>query len=381
MARIVVGVYMFRYPLGGMLSWALQYLRGLTALGHEIYAVEKAHYAQACYDPQKDVMTDNPAAGLRVVGELLDAHDLQDRWCMADYNGRYHGLSAAALDDLFKTADLFIDCGSHGAWLEEAQRLPCRALIDGEPSYTQIRWQALADSGQDHPQYDYYFTNGLLYGSPDCDGPTLGKVWRPIPNPVDTAFYEPAPPPAKRKLTTVMNWSAHNPVYYQGRSYGQKDVEFERFMGLPKQTGIEMEVAVAGTPPVDRLKASGWRMRDAHEVTVTMDAYRQYIHESSGEFGVCKQVFVATRNGWFSDRSAAYLASGRPVVLQDTGFCDVLPTGAGLIAVKDQEEAAAAIDSVFAEYQMHAEAARRVAVEYLDAKKVMGGVLDAIGIG
>lgn len=380
MARIIVGVYMFRYPLGGMLSWALQYLRGLTALGHEVYAVEKAHYAQACFDPHQQVMTDDPAAGLRIVGELLDANGLRDRWCMADFHGRCHGLSARALDELFNNADLFIDCGSHGSWLEEAQPLPCRVLIDGEPSYTQIRWQALADSGQSHPVYDYYFTNGLLYGRPGCGGPTLGEVWRPVPNPVDTNFYKPLPAPSEHRLTTVMNWSAHKPLHYHGRSYGQKDVEFERFILLPGRTDIPMEVAVAGKPPTGRLETTGWRVRDAHRVTATLDTYRDYIRDSAGEFGVCKEVFVATRNGWFSDRSAAYLACGRPVILQDTGFSDVLPTGEGLMAINDEDEAAEAIEAVFADYDRHAAAARRIAVEYLDAKRVMGAVLDAVGI-
>lgn len=381
MARIIVGVYMFRYPLGGMLSWALQYLRGLDAHGHEVYVVEKAHYPRACYNPDQKAMTDDPAAGLRIVGDLLQANGLGERWCMADHRGRYHGMPASRLDDLFKTADLFIDCGSHGSWLDRAADLPCRVLIDGEPSYTQIRWQALAASGQDPPGYDFYFTNGLLYGTPGCDAPTLGKTWRPIPNPVDTGFYQPLPPPRVNKLTTVMNWSAHQTVEYKGRSLGQKDAEFERFIGLPGRTGTRMELAVAGNAPNERLESHGWHVRDAHEVTKTLDSYRAYIRGSAGEFGVCKQVFVATRNGWFSDRSAAYLASGRPVILQDTGFSEVLPTGAGLLAVNSEDEAAAAIGSVFADYGTHADAARRIAVEYLDAKKVMGGLLDVVGIG
>jgi hypothetical protein len=381
MAKIIVGVYMFRYPLGGMLSWALQYLRGLSALGHEVYAVEKAHYPQACYDPARNTMTDDPAAGLRIVGGLLDNSGLGERWCMTDYRGRCHGMSATQMNELFKQADIFIDCGSHGSWLEEAASLPCRVLIDGEPSYTQIRWEALIASGQNPPAYDHYFTNGLLFGTDTCDAPTLGHTWRPIPNPVDTAFYQPLPAPDFRKLSTVMNWSAHNKVNYKGRELGQKDAEFERFIGLPGKTDVRMELAVAGNVPTQTLQSHGWVVRDAHEVTRTIGSYREYIRESAGEFGVCKQVFVATRNGWFSDRSAAYLASGRPVILQDTGFSEVLPTGEGLFAVNHEDEAASAIESVFSDYDRHAAAARRIAVEYLDAERVMGGLLNDVGIG
>lgn len=381
MARIIVGAYMFRYPLGGMLSWALQYIKGLDRLGHEVYIVEKAHYAGACYDPDHKAMTDDPATGLRIVGELLGQHGLGERWCMVDFEGRCHGIASVGLDELFKTADLFVDCGSHGSWLEQAARLPCRILIDGEPSYTQIQWQALVDSGQSIPEYDYYFTNGLLFGSRGCEVPTLGKTWWPIPNPVDTTYYQALPKPSTPKLTTVMNWSAHSPIEYQGRSLGQKDVEFDRFIELPKHIATKMEVAVAGVVPTEKLLSHGWLVRDAHEVTQTMNSYRAYIRDSAGEFGVCKQVFVATRNGWFSDRSAAYLASGRPVILQDTGFSEVLPTGVGLLAVSNEDDAVAAVEAVFADYDKHAAEARRIAVEYLDAKHVMTGVLDAIGLG
>ncbi len=283
------------------------------------------------------------------------------------------------LSDLFSTADLFIDCGSHGSWLDEAATLPCRILIDGEPTYTQIRWEALAASGQAVPQYDHYFTNGLLLGTPGCDAPTAGLTWHPIPNPVDTDFYQPLSQPRTNKLTTVMNWRSHDVIEYDGRTLGQKDVEFERFIGLPGRTDIQMEVAIAGDAPTKQLESRGWRVRDAHDVTHTLDAYRGYINESAGEFGVCKQVFTATRNGWFSDRSAAYLASGRPVILQDTGYSNILPTGEGLLAVNDVDDAAAAIEQVFSDYDKHASAARRIAVEYLDAKHVMGGVLDVIG--
>ncbi len=381
MARIIVGVYMFRYPLGGMLSWALQYLRGLSGSGHEVYVVEKANYSQACYDPSRKTMTDDPSEGIRIVNQLLNENGLGDCWCMVDVQGRASGPAAQVMKELFRTADLFIDCGTHGAWLDEAAALPCRILIDGEPSYTQMRWQMRRDDSETLPAYDHYFTNGLLYGTSACTAPAIDKTWLPIPNPVDTTFYKPVPEPDNRTYTTVMNWSSHQTITYKGENYGQKDVEFEKFITLPCKTDCRMEVAVAGNNvPVERLRANDWHVRDAHEVTHTLDAYRSYIVQSAGEFGVCKQVFVATHNGWFSDRSAAYLASGRPVILQDTGFSKVLPTGKGLFAVNTVEEAVASLESISADYKKHSRAAREVAEKYLDAKAVMGGVLDAVGI-
>ena len=165
---------------------------------------------------------------------------------------------------------------------------------------------------------------------------------------MDTDTYLPATaPPAEAPFTTVMNWQSHAPLEFEGEVYGQKDVEFEKFMDLPTRTGATLEISVAGArAPRERLARSGWRVRDAHEVTASYDSYVQYIHASRCEFSVCKNVFVATNSGWTSDRSAAYLSSGRPVVVQDTGFSAHIPCGEGLFAIRTVEEAASAIEAI-----------------------------------
>jgi glycosyltransferase involved in cell wall biosynthesis len=176
-----------------------------------------------------------------------------------------------------------------------------------------------------------------------------------------------------------MNWKAHQPVQWGGRSYGQKDASFERFMDLPGRVGAPLEVAVAGDAPRDRLRAAGWAVADAHAVTADFETYRGHIQRSRGEWSVCKQVFVGMRTGWFSDSSAAYLAAGRPVVLEDTGFGQVLPTGEGLFAVRDVDEAAAAIEAIESDYPRHSSAASAIAREHLDATEAMRGVLAVCG--
>ncbi len=377
--RILVGSYMVRYPLGGMLSWALQYVLGFHRLGHDVVMVEKAHYPNACFDPSRRVMADDCEVGLRVVNELLGRFDLADRWCFIDVHGRHYGKSEAELAALFRSADVFVDGGTHGAWLEDARESGCRVLIDGEPGYTQMKWESWAAKGQPVPVYDRYFTNGSLLGTDSCSAPLAGRKWEPVWNPVLPELFDSGAPPPGAAYTTVMHWQSQDPIEHGGRTYYQKDVEFSRFIDLPSRVDAPLEVAVAGKyVPRRELERHGWRSRQGHDVTGSFDAYREYIRDSRGELSVCKHVFVATHNGWFSDRSAAYLAAGRPVVLQDTGFSERLPTGEGLFAPTTVAEAADAIDRIEKDYERHSQAARRIAHEHLDARVVLGRLLESL---
>jgi hypothetical protein len=226
-------------------------------------------------------------------------------------------------------------------------------------------------AGESMPDYDFYFSAGANIGTSSTTAPTAGKQWRLLWNVVNTSLFAVSPAPKNAPFTTVMNWQSHKPLQFQGVTYGQKDIEFEKFIHLPELTKEPLEIAVAGKAPVKKLQDYGWGIRNAKEVSQTADAYQDYIRKSRGEFSVCKNIFVETRNGWFSDRSAAYLASGRPVVLQDTGFSRHLPCGTGLFAVNHAEEAAEAIRRIASDYEVHSSAAREIAVEYLDAKKLL----------
>jgi hypothetical protein len=382
MPRIAVGSWMVRYPLGGNLSWTLQWLVGFDRLGCEVYLVEKSGYPNACFDPGRNSMSDDCSYGTTAVGNLLSRFGLGERWCFVDEGRRYFGMSRTSVEEVLRTADLFVDLGTHGAWLEEAAGAGARALVDGEPGFTQMKMELKAARGKPARAYDHYYSNGANIGTSRSTAPTAGREWRAVYNPIvlDLFPYDRNPPPAA-PFTTVMNWRAHEPLVYQGRTYGQKDVEFAKFVRLPRLTSVPMEVAVAGGRARDReLEGNGWRVRAAHDVTVTYDSYLRYLGESSGEFSVCKHGYVATNSGWFSDRSAGYLASGRPVVMQETGFSDHLPCGAGLFAVRTAEEAAAAIDRVMSDYARHRQAARDVAAEHLDAARVLGKFLSEVGL-
>lgn len=380
MARVVFGTYMVRYPVGGSLSSALQWIVGLHRLGHDVFVVEKSGWRNSCFDPLRREHSDHHAYGFRVVSELLERYGLGGRLSYVDVDGVYHGLGAVAVRDAIKSADVFIDRGAHGAWFEMAADAEAQILIDGEPARRQMEMARDAAAGREPLPYDHYFTVGLNVGTPASAIPTFGRFWQGIMPPIviDDVGVRPCPPDAR--VTTVMNWRAHDEFEYGGQVYGQKDTEFERFFSLPSRVTIPLEVAVAGDAPLDRLTKAGWHVRDAIDVTVSFDEYWTYITNSLAEFSPAKNVFVATNSGWFSERSAAYLAAGRPVVVQDTGFSDHLPCGEGLFAVTNLDEASVAIKEIAADYERHSRRAREIAVEYFDARKVVGGLLREIGV-
>ncbi len=380
MARIVIGSWAVRYPLGGNLSWTLQWLIGFDRLGHEVYLVEKAAYPDSCFDPVRKVMSDDCSYGMATVTKLLERFGLENRLCYVDAQNNYQGLSRETIRSIFRSSDVFIDIGSHGTWLEEAQPSGTRVLVDGEPGATQMKMERMRRAGDPLPEYDHYYSNGACVGTDGCLAPTAGREWRPLFNPVVVDLVEYSTQPAGALLTTVMNWQAHAPLEFDGQIYGQKDREFAGFVQLPQRTNQPMEIAVAGQAPITELKAAGWSVRDSHDVTHSYDSYWSYIRQSAGEFSVCKQVYVATHTGWFSDRSAAYLAAGRPVILQDTGFSEHLPFGRGLFAVTNLDEAVEAIETVRRNPAEHSLWARELAREYLDSPVLLGRLGEELGL-
>jgi hypothetical protein len=379
MARIIVGSYVVRFPLGGYLSWALQWIVGFQRLGHEVYFVEKSGWPNSCYDPARDVMTDDCTIGLRTLVEHLAPFQLQDRWCYVDARGDYHGLSRAAIEGVFASADLFVDMGTHGTWLNEASRAQARVLVDGDPGYTQMR--ALSHD-EDLGAYDHYYSVGRNLGTAGCTVPTMGLKWRPIFDPVVVDLFPVRPVPAGAPFTTVMAWQSYPSVVYNGTTYGAKAAEFEKFIDLPSRTTVPLALAVGGSRvPGERLASAGWRLENPLETTRSAATFRDFIAASRGEFSVNKNFYVATNSGFFSDRSAAYLASGRPVVMQDTGFSAHLPCGCGLFAVRTVDEAAAAIELVRGDYERQSRGAREIARTCLDSSVVLRAFLTELGVG
>lgn len=381
MARIVLGSYLFRYPLGGMISWVNQYLLGLLAAGHEVYFVEKSAYQESCYNPILRESSNDCRYGLEVVVPILTEIGLAERWCFVDSGQRYYGMGKAHIENVFRSADLYIEMGAHEAWLEESSWATSRILVDGDPGFSQLEMTIRNEEGNPPPNYDFYFTLGRNLCGSQGKEPRGGVSWNPIFPPVCTKYLEYCPGSACRPFTTVMNWRSRRELEYLGRKLGHKNIEFTRFKELPLLTTQRLEIAVSGRDvPFEELTSLGWLVRDAQELTLTLGGYYSYIKASGGELSVCKNGFVELKTGWFGDRSACYLAFGRPVILQDTGFSDHLPTGKGLFSFTSAEQAVEALTQIRMDYETHCAASRDIAEEFMEAKKVMEGVLEKVGV-
>ena len=374
--------YTVRYPLGGRLAAELQNIAGLQRLGYDVVFVEESGSSwEPCYDPVRNVMTRDAGHGLRVLQEALRPLGLADRWCYVDSERQYHGLPAAELRALCRQATLLFSLAGT-TWLEEFAECRTRVFVDSDPGFTQFAMAAATKplrscSGYANPfDYQRHFTYGPRIGRPDCPIPTLGLTWEPTRPPVVLDQFPYRFTPAAKCFTTVMSWSSRKPIVYQGEEYGQKNVEFMRIINLPRRVGPVFEVAVAAAKaPLDQFRAAGWRLVDPLQVTATVGSYRDYIEQSRGEFSVAVNLCVKSRNGWFSERTAKYLAAGKPAIVQDTGFPEFLPCGEGLFAFQTEDDAVAAVEKINADYERHCRAARRIAEEYFDSDKVLGDLL------
>jgi hypothetical protein len=382
MATILVCSFVVRHPVGGVLSNNLQFLTGFRRLGHDVYLLEKAGYDESCFDPEQRVSTDDCSCGIRRIGQLLDQHDLHRKWCYVAADGSYHGMSQAEVELVIARADLFIDRGLHRTWDDETADVPLRVLLDPDPGFRQVKLANAVAEGKPVPIYDAYYTYGHNVGTARSAAPTAGLRWRHLFHPVDTALYAPAPPPTRdAPWTTVMNWRPLERVEYSGRAYGMKDAQFHHFEDIPTRVSVPMEVAVEGSSaPLDRLRQRGWRVVSALDASASYAAYHDYLRRSFAEFSVVKDVYRGLSVGWFSDRSAAYLAHGRPVVVQANGIAGHLPIGEGLFEVADVHEAVDAIEQVARDPARHSAAARGIAEEHLDSRVVLGRFLDELGM-
>jgi hypothetical protein len=374
--RIVCSGFLIRHPVGGHVWHHFQYLIGLRRLGHRVSYFEDYGWRQSCYDLGRHRMTSDPTYGIARFREWLRRYELDDRWCYLSEDGTEYGMSRTHLAERCRESDLYVNFGSLN-WIPELEECRRRVLVDTDPVFTQI---GALGTGEALSGYHVRFTYGENVHQPGCDMPTAGCTWLATRQPIvlDQWRVERGDPAAP--FTTVTNWSPLPDCRHQGRVYGNKDREFEPFFTLPHDTGERMEIAVGGeydrNTVSERFSRGGWHMADATTISRDPWTYQRYLRSSRAEFSVAKHGYVVTRCGWFSDRSAAYLASGRPVVVQNTGFSEWLPTGNGLLAFNTREEAIAGLNDVNARYEFHCRAARALAEEYFDARLVLSSLID-----
>src|ERR687888_339659 len=381
MARIVLAGYLVRNPLGGYAWQAAHYLLGLTALGHEVWFYEDTgHYAPA-YNPRTNEFGDAYAYGLAAAGAFLDRLGIGERWVFADtIHGVEHGPGAGRAAALLREADLLVNLAGVNRIPPERRAGRPGVYIDIDPAFTQIKaaeGDALLRAILD--EHAHLFTTGENIGTHRSPVPTAGYVWHPTRQPVALAHWAAAGPPGPA-YTTVGKWDARGrDLVFRGETFAwRKRTEWLHCLDLPGRTGAAFEVAMdVGSVPGDAalLDAHGWRIVDPLAVSADPWRYRDYLRGSRGEFTVAKDLNVRLRSGWFSDRAACYLAAGRPVVEQDTGFGDVLPLGPGVHAFRTVEEAAIAVRAIEADYDRASAHATEVAREYFAAEKVLGRLL------
>jgi hypothetical protein len=408
--RIVVSGLIAQHPLVGGMTWHyIQYLLGLKRLGHDVYYLEDSGEFPYNFDggpTGNDWVARDADVNLRHLDSTLARFGLGDRWAYRHApEQRWYGLTEHRRGEILDSADLLINVSGSLERPWEYRSIPRLAYVDTDPMVTQVKLvQNMPSFRQRINTHDRFFSFGEC---PKAVTPETGHRWQPTRQPIVLDEWA-APASPRNTWTTVMNWTSYAPLVYEGRRYGQKDVEFRRYLELPERVEpVEFEVALSRTqhleweascedhprgwrdpsPSTERrsprevLASSGWQVVDANSVCANLDAYRNYICGSKAEWSVAKQVYVQARPGWFSERSACYLAAGRPVVVQDTGFGDVLPVGEGLLSFDCLEGAVRAVQEVETNYERHAAAARALAAEYFDSDTVLSRlVADAMEI-
>jgi hypothetical protein len=377
--RIVLLGYIVRGPMGGMAWSDLHYFIGLVDLGHDVYFVEDSGDSPwCCYDPIRHVTDADPTYGLGFARRVFERVGLDDRWAYYDaHTCRWTGACADRIRGICATADLLLDLGgvnSMRPWLFD---IPIRAFIDKDPLFTQVNHINDPSKAKQAAQHTVFFSFGENVARQCCTIPNDGLPWQATRHPIFLDYWPEIPGQQKGKLTTVMLWDSYRSVEYQGVRYGMKSDSFRPLLELPGLAGPIFELAVGGaTAPRNLLASKGWKVRDPLEVASDPWTYRRYIQQSKAEFTVAKHGYVISRSGWFSERSAAYLASGRPVVTQETGFSEWLKEGAGVFPFITLEEATAAIEEVNRRYDHHCRRAREIAVDYFDARKVLPELIE-----
>ena len=363
-------------PGHGGATWAvLQYLLGFRRLGHDVYFVE---------------MLDEPGGALaasanaRYFTETMLDFGLAERAALLARNTRETvGLEYAELVRVSKKADVLVNLSGRLRDPELVGRIPIRVYVDLDPGFTQVWHTQSIDLG--FAQHTHFVTVGLSVGLPGCHVPTGDVRWLTSLQPIVLdSWPQDGGPVTRDAFTSVANWRGYGSVEHDGVFYGQKAHSVRQYIDLPLRSSEQFHVALAIHPDERRdlaeLRANHWMLLDPQRVCRSPRAYQKFVQASKAELGMAKSGYVVARTGWFSDRSICYLASGRPVVAQDTGFSRFLPTGDGLLTFSTTEDAGDGVDRVACDYARHARSARIIAEEYFDSDVVLDRLLRLVGV-
>jgi hypothetical protein len=398
---IVVGV-VGGNPYAGMAWMHMQITAGLCRLGHDAYYFETT--SSWPYDPIRNTKVGDSDYALPYLARVCKSFGLENRWAYRrSYgDGAWFGLSRAKAEQLLADADAVFNVAGATRFAQDRLKVGRLVYFGTDPVYHEI---AFANGDEEAraiiEEHDDFVTYGENIGGPDCPVPPPPRLRAKTRQPVLLDLWQ-SGPPSRQEFTTVGNWRQEGrEVEFRGEFYyWSKDREFLKFIALPKRTNQPLELAMNlsdaqsirhGRGEVVRalgvsndarqmLESNGWKLADTHALTTDPWPYRDYVRASRGEFTVARDLHVRLRSGWFSERSACYLAAGRPVITQDTGFGSVLPTGEGLFAFNSMDEILTAFESINADYEKHSRAAREIAEEYFSAETLLGRLLEDLGL-
>jgi hypothetical protein len=359
-------------PWQGGATWAvLQYLLGLRQLGCGVYFVEQLDY------PEQP-----PPDACRYCEQVMERFALDGRWALVSAaGGEPTGMTRQQLRDAATEADLLLNLSGKLSDADVLDRVPVRAYVDLDPVFAQL-WHTAEGVDMGFEAHTHFVSVADAIGGPDSPIPACGREWLPTLPPVVLDEWPVATTIRRRRATTVGHWRSYGSITHDGVHYGQKAHSLRALIDLPGRAPDRLELALAIHPDETRdleaLRRNGWTLLDPSEVASTPDDYRRFVQGSWAEFGLAKLGYVAAGSGWFSDRSACYLASGRPVLAQDTGFGRRLPTGSGLLAFSDADDVVAGLEELELNYERHRVAARRIAEEHLASERVLRSLLERL---
>jgi hypothetical protein len=383
--KIVVLGIMFWFPLAGVTYQFLHYLIGLRRLGYDPYYVEDAE--RYVYDPRINDLSPDADYNVERVAPILEAHGFAGKWCFRGgyEGGRSYGMSEVELRQLYRDADALLNITGSHIFRDEQLVCPRRLYIETDPVMEQIKVaqgdQATLAFLESH---DTLFTFGENFGAPDCRVPVEGFKWLPTRQPVVLDLWENSLDVRNGSYATIATWQNQGKdIEYGGQVYRwSKHHEFLKVVELPTRRSVPFELATGVDGP-DRalLERNHWRLRSPLLISRDLDGYREYIQSSRAEFTVAKDQNIRLRSGWFSDRSACYLAAGRPVITQETGFSNILPTGEGLFGFESVDDVLTAVDTIEADYPRASSSAHAIAADCFSAEKVVGSLMDRAQLG
>lgn len=378
--RIIVGGVLSLSPFGPGTAWHhMHYAEGFRRLGHDVYYVEQVE-PRWCTDALGHPCAFERSANRTLFRSIMEHFGFTDRGTQihGDDAREVEGMPLDSLLAVARSADLLVNISGHVKLDAILAAVPRRVYVDEDPVYTQL-WDVEYGKALGLGAHDVFFSQGMSVGAPDCPIPDGGIRWHAL-MPLLVPERWPARADAScAHFTTIASWGGFGDVCYQGEWYASKYAEFERFAELPRRVTQPLEIAMRrhrdDDPRVQLLRGNGWLLSEGSRIS-DLDAYQAFIAGSRAEIGIAKNAYVKSRSGWLGDRAGHYLASGKPVLAQSTGFERHLPTGRGLLSFSTLDEAAAGIESINSDYEAHCRAARELAEEHLGYRHVLSRMLE-----